>query len=126
MNWKKFLIEATIVGGLTATAMWLAPAFLVMEAPAVLWGTEIGLGYLGYKGLSKAWEHLWQDAPQAKEVVVKAEVQPQQTAKKNEKTNTQEKEHKRSPRRWMKAPRFVGRWRSKTGGNDKSNYRDAA
>ena len=123
MNWKKFLVETAVIGAATAGALLYAPAFLAAEAGAVILGAQVGIGVLGFWGLKKAWKHLWQDAPQTKEVIVKAEVQPQQNVQKNERTNTRERPVRR---RWGRIlPRFVSRHKANTA-DQKQNYRDAA
>ncbi|MBR6232036.1 MAG: hypothetical protein IKQ99_02940 [Alphaproteobacteria bacterium] len=125
MNWKKFLVETAVVGVVTAGALLYAPAFLAAEAGAVILGTQVGIGALGFCGLRKAWKDLWNEVPQKSETV-KIEVQPQQNALQNEKTNTREKTRSARKRWGMKAPRFLGRWHAKTGETERTNYRDAA
>ena len=112
MNWKKFLVETAVVGVATAGALLDAPAVVAAEAGAVILGTQVGIGALGFWGLRKAWKDLWSEAPQKSEVV-KVEVQPQQNALQNERTKTREKTRPARKRWGMKAPRFLGRWRAK-------------
>ena len=128
MNWKKFLIETTVVGVATTAGLLYAPAFLAAEAGAVILGAKVGIGALGVWGLTKAWKDLWNEAPQ-KTVVVQTEVQPQQQNKTQQKEHQREQhiqKRERSPRRWIKAPRLLSKWRTKTGRVENTNYRDAA
>ena len=129
MNWKKFLTGTAIIGGLAAGGILYAPLILAAEADIVILAAELAIGALGLWGVKKVWDNSWSTPPSAvMEAAPKKGIQPQQKfkTKQNEKTRTKERTKGRSPRRWVKAPRIISRWRSKTKGAEKTNYRDAA
>ena len=125
MNWKKFLIETTVIVGVAAAALLYAPAFLAAKPIAYIWGAELGIGALGLWLEKKAWDNSWSAAPQVVAITPKIEAQPQKAKTKQTKRVQEVERH--TPRRWgMKLPRFVSRHSRTKEGTERQNYRDAA